>query len=125
MPLYRGGCHCGAVRFEAARAAPIDRLIECDCSICVKKGILHCPVEEDGFALVAGAGALSLYRFGTGTAEHRFCRHCGIHVYGRPRSHPERLSVNARCLDDFDAVRAGATVVPFDGRNHPKDREGA
>jgi hypothetical protein len=32
-----------------------------------------------------------------------------------PRSHPDGVSVNARCLDDV--VIESLTVLPFDGRN--------
>ena len=124
MPTYQGSCHCGAIRFEVIKAEPIDRLLDCDCSICTKKGILHCAVEDDELRLIAGEGRLSLYQFGSGDAEHRFCGNCGIHVFGRPRNHPERYTVNARCLDDFEAVRAAVTSVRFDGQSHPKDRDG-
>ena len=124
MPTYQGGCHCAAVRFEIVKPAPIDRLVDCNCSICTKKGILHCPVEDDEFRLISGDGAIALYQFGSGAAEHRFCGHCGIHVFGRPRNEPDRYTVNARCLDDFVAVRAGAEIVPFNGQEHPKDSIG-
>jgi hypothetical protein len=124
MPTYQGGCHCGAVRFEIVKPVAIDQLVDCNCSICTKKGILHCPVEDDEFRLISGDGAISLYKFGSGDAEHRFCRHCGIHVFGRPRNNPDRHTVNARCLDDFEAVRAVAESAAFNGRGHPKDNAG-
>lgn len=124
MPTYNGGCHCGAVRFSVKKAVPIERLIDCDCSVCTKKGILHCAAEDTEFRLLTGADGLSLYRFGSGDARHRFCRVCGIHVFGRPRNHPERYTVNARCLDDFAAVRDSVEIVPFNGQNHPKDAAG-
>jgi hypothetical protein len=37
---YRGGCHCGAVRFEVDAAEPI-RAIDRNCSMCVRTGFLH------------------------------------------------------------------------------------
>ncbi len=122
MRKYTGSCHCDTVRFEIIKPSPIGRLTDCNCSICTKKGILHCPTEDEELTLLAGADALVLYQFGSGLAEHRFCCRCGIHVLGRPRSHPERHTVNARCLDDFEAIAATAQILPFDGRHHPKDR---
>ena len=110
MPTYRGGCHCGAVRFEVSKDKPANRLIDCNCSICTKKGILHVSVENSEFQLLSGRISLSLYRFGSETARHEFCGKCGIHVFGRPRLHPERMTVNARCLDDFEAIRAAAKI---------------
>ncbi len=125
MPhVYRASCHCGRVKLTFAKPAPVDRLIDCNCTICTKKGVLHTPVLEDEVTSLEGADDLALYRFGSGVAEHRFCRHCGIHVYGRPRSAPERLTVNARCLDNFAEVLATAERIVFDGQNHPKDLVG-
>ncbi len=113
IKTYEGGCHCGAVRFRAR--GDLDRVSECNCSICAKKGILHLTVAEEDFTLLSGEEALSIYRFNTGTAQHIFCRHCGIHAFNRPRLHPDRISVNARCLDgvDLSALRPRH----FDGRN--------
>ena len=83
MSRHLGGCHCGAVRF--AIDVDIERLLECNCSLCTRKGILHVPVTDDRFELLTGEDALTLYRFGSGVASHWFCRHCGIHAFGRPR----------------------------------------
>ena len=123
MPNYTGGCHCGEIRFEIVKSEPIDRWIDCDCSICAKKGILHCPVQVDEFRLTAKPEAVALYQFGSGDARHQFCAKCGIHVFGRPRNHPERYTVNARCLDDFATLRQAIVIVLFNGQNHPKDAE--
>jgi hypothetical protein len=122
MPTYKGSCHCGDIRIELERPEPIDRLLECDCSICTKKGIVHTPAENHEIRVTQGADKLALYRFGTGEARHEFCPRCGIHVLGRPRSHPERQTVNARCLEDYWDLRRRLTVVQFDGQNHPKDQ---
>jgi hypothetical protein len=116
LRTYEGGCHCGRVRFRAEVDLDETPIGECDCSICTKKGILHLPVHRDRLTVLSGAGDLSTYTFGTGTAKHTFCRHCGIHAFYRPRSDPENYSVNARCLDDYDP----ATMQPkrlFEGRN--------
>ena len=123
MPTYQGGCHCGAVRFEVTRPTPIASVVECDCSLCTRKGILHSEAEDDQFRILKGEAELADYQFGTRTAHHWFCRHCGIHVFGRPRSAPERYTINARCFDDFRKLLPGLTVRPFDGINHFKDRQ--
>lgn len=110
-----GGCHCGAVRWEVEADWDAVELIECNCSICTKKGFLHLIVEKSAFNLVSGADEISDYRFGTGVAVHKFCRHCGIHSFYVPRSHPDGFSVNARCLDQFEPGEL--PVVGFDGRH--------
>ena len=112
MKTYTGGCHCGAVRFEVQLDG--DPVYDCNCSICTKKGFLHVMVAPERFALLAGAGALSEYRFNTGVARHTFCATCGIHPFYTPRSHPDQIDVNVRCLDDVDL--AEFPTLPFDGR---------
>ncbi len=113
--IYSGSCHCGAVEFSVE--ADLDRatLLECNCSICRKKGFLHLIVPGDRFELEAGRERLREYRFNTRTAVHRFCEECGIHPFYSPRSHPEGVSVNARCLEEVDL--ASLEFEPFDGRN--------
>ena len=65
--------------------------------------------------LLAGRDDLTTYTFNTGVARHHFCKHCGVKSFYIPRSHPDGVSVNARCLDGV-AIES-MTVVPFDGRN--------
>ena len=113
MRIYTGGCHCGQVRFEVT--TDLSGVTACNCSICTRKGYLHLIVPPDRFRLLAGEEALSTYRFGTMTAQHRFCRDCGIASFYVPRSHPDMIDVNARCLDEVDP--AALAVAPFDGRN--------
>jgi hypothetical protein len=115
MPRYAGSCHCGAVRFEVDAA--IDRITECNCSVCAKKGILHLRVQPESFRLLAGDAQLGTYQFGTRTAKHHFCTVCGIHTFTRPRAAPQLYTVNVRCLDDFDLASVRDRIVAFDGRN--------
>ena len=111
---HAGGCHCGRVRFEVETPARIE-VAECNCSICAKVAYLHLIVPAERFRLVAGRDALTTYTFNTGVAQHHFCKHCGVKSFYIPRSHPDGVSVNARCLDGV-AVES-MTVLPFDGRN--------
>ena len=107
-----GGCHCGAVRFRVRLLEP--RALECNCSICAKKGFINLIAEPENFQLLQGEDSLSTYRFNTGTAQHRFCSTCGIHPFSRPRSHPGAYDVNARCLDDgYEFL----DIEAFDGQN--------
>ncbi len=110
MAVHTGSCHCQAVRFTVEAPAALE-VLDCNCSICTKKGILHLIVPEAALRILAGADALATYTFGTHTAQHLFCRTCGIHPFYRPRSHPDAWDVNARCLDDAPAY----SVRPFDG----------
>lgn len=77
-------------------------------------GYLHLIVPRTRFRLMEGEDALSTYTFNTGTAQHYFCRNCGIKSFYVPRSNPDGYSVNVRCLSP-EPPRL--TIVPFDGRN--------
>lgn len=114
-----GGCHCGAVHFRIATAAAVD-LLDCNCSMCSRTGFLHLIVPHGDFALERGEEALTSYRFGTGAAEHLFCKICGVKSFYQPRSHPDAWSVNFHCLDDGHGL--DPTVTQFDGRNWEQAR---
>ena len=94
----------------------LELLSQCNCSVCTKKGILHLPAAPENFELLRGKSALTVYTFGTGVAQHTFCSHCGMHAFYVPRSQPDRITVNARCLDGV----GGPSLKPsrfFDGRH--------
>ncbi len=113
MKTFEGGCHCGRVRFRVR--SDLARVSECNCSMCAKKGYLHWIVPPERFELLSGREDLATYTFNTGTAKHHFCRCCGIASFYIPRSDPDKIDVNARCLDGVDI--AALQVTHFDGRN--------
>ncbi|MBX7541052.1 GFA family protein [Qipengyuania sphaerica] len=109
-----GACHCGEVRFEAQIEPPVE-LLECNCSICSMTGFLHLIVPHSDFTLLSGKEALESYRFGSGQAEHLFCKSCGIKSFYQPRSHPGSWSVHWKCVEGHEDI--AHDVTPFDGRN--------
>ncbi|NES83072.1 MAG: GFA family protein [Moorea sp. SIO2B7] len=110
---YEGGCHCSAVRFRVI----VDKheALDCNCSICRKKGFLHLIVLPENFTLLSGDDSLTTYTFNTNLAKHQFCSICGIHSFYRPRSHPDKIDVNVRCLDG--EVLSRFKIEFFDGAN--------
>jgi hypothetical protein len=113
IETYRGSCHCGRIRFQVTGDLALTS--ECNCSICTKKGFLHLIVPRKNFQLESGADNVTTYQFNTGVAQHTFCTTCGIHAFYIPRSDPEKIDVNVRCLDAIDL--ATLRPHPFDGRN--------
>jgi hypothetical protein len=109
-----GGCHCRAVRFEAEVPEAVE-ILDCNCSICSMTGFRHLIVPHQDFTLLSAPDTLTIYRFGTGAAEHLFCRTCGVKSFYQPRSHPDAWSVNLNALDDPGALEID--VRSFDGRN--------
>lgn len=114
MIKHQGGCHCGRVRFEVL-ASSIINVSECNCSICSKSGYLGMIVSQDRFTLKSGEKCLTEYTFDSGVAKHLFCKHCGIKSFYIPRSHPDGVSVNARCLDPGTVEKMN--ITKFDGQN--------
>lgn len=114
LAIHRGGCHCGAVRFEF-RAPKTVRVQRCNCSMCRMHDFLHLIVPAARFRLLSGEERLSRYTFNTGVAQHLFCSVCGVKSYYVPRSNPDGYSINLRCVepDGFDAIE----IEDFDGQN--------
>lgn len=113
MKWHKGGCHCGAVRFEVALPSRIE-VQDCNCSICMKAQNAHIIVPASRFRLISGEGQLTTYTFNTHVAKHTFCSVCGIKSFYTPRSNPDGFAVTWRCLDEpgaFEQVEMHA----FDG----------
>ncbi len=111
--IYTGGCHCGAIVFEVEAPERIE-CGECNCSICGKSGYLHLIVPMSRFKLLQGKSEVTTYTFKTGVARHHFCKTCGIKSFYIPRSNPDGIDVNVRCLEPEPQK---ITIEPFDGRN--------
>lgn len=95
--IHHGACHCGAVKFEVE--APSDlACLDCNCSICRMTGFIHLIVPKRRFHLLEGEEILSTYTFNTGVAKHYFCSICGIKPFYVPRSNPDGIDINVRCL---------------------------
>lgn len=114
MTIHTGGCHCGKVRFEIDAPSMIE-VTDCNCSICSKSGYLHLFVANSDFRLLRGEDVLTTYTFNTGVAKHHFCRVCGVKSFYVPRSHPDGVSVNVRCLDE--GTVESMNITAFDGAN--------
>ena len=120
MVTHRGSCHCGAVTYEVE--APVDlEVSECNCSICSRTGYLHLIVPRSRFHLLSGEDTLRTYTFDTHEAKHLFCKTCGIKSFYIPRSHPDGISVNVRCLDE--STIKSINIEQFDGKNWEANRD--
>ena len=112
--IHKGSCHWKAVQYEVEAAENLS-VTECNCSICSKSGYLHLIVEKEKFNLLTGREQLATYTFDTHEAKHYFCKICGIKSFYIPRSHPQGVSINVRCLDE-GSIKS-ISITPFDGKN--------
>jgi len=110
----KGGCHCGAVKFQA-NADPNLTVLICNCSVCTMTGFHHLIVPHQHFTLLSGKDVLSSYQFNTRQANHLFCSQCGIKSFYQPRSHPDCWSINTHCIDQFNPNDWKHQT--FDGKN--------
>lgn len=115
MRKIEGGCHCGAVRYEAE--ADLASVIECNCSHCQKKGFILGFTPREKFRLLSGEEKLTEYRFYKHQIEHRFCRDCGTQAfaYGAMPDGTPIAAINLRCVDDIDLASLNPQQV--DGRS--------
>jgi len=112
---YHGSCHCGRIAFTAE--GEIDTLMECNCSICIKRGSLLWFVPRAQFSLETPEANVATYTFNQHKIRHHFCPTCGCAPYAEgadPKGNP-MAAVNARCLDEVDLGAFGR--APFDGRS--------
>jgi hypothetical protein len=109
---FRGGCFCGAVRFELGEIFDAGY---CHCSICRRFSgapfVVWANAPGRAFRLTAGTPS------GFASSDHwvrYFCPTCGAPVYGRhpaPPAHgPDPLCIFTPSLDTPDAVRPSAHV---------------
>ncbi|HET9397597.1 MAG TPA: GFA family protein [Sphingomicrobium sp.] len=115
-----GACHCGAVQFTVTLTEGFASARRCTCSICRMRGAVAVTSTSSDFAITQGGDRLATYRFNTGTAEHHFCKTCGIYTHHKRRSNPSQLGVNVACLDGVSPFDF-AEVVVYDGQRHPAD----
>ena len=116
-------CHCGSIEAEVnIPEKGFEKIMRCNCSIWNTKVYIIGVIGPDDFKLVKGEELLTLYQFKTKTAQHYFCKVCGIHTHNRPRSNPKMYGINIACVEGvkpFDIEN----IPVNDGENHPLDKK--
>jgi hypothetical protein len=113
---HPGSCHCGAVRFEVTIDA--SAASRCNCTVCTKTGVTGGIVKPSAFVLLSGEESLSVYEWGAKISKRFFCKHCGVHCFGRGHLAEvggDYVSVNFHCLDDVELQEVKLTY--WDGRH--------
>ncbi len=113
--IYEGSCHCGDIAFEVD--GEIESLMECNCSICSRRGYLLWFVSTDQMNLKTPASAMSTYTFNKHLIKHHFCPTCGCAPigFGADGEGNEMAAINARCVADIDL--GAYSVHHYDGRS--------
>ena len=110
---YRGGCHCGRVRFEAD--TDLATVLDCNCSLCRRIGgpwVYY----EFGTVLIEGHPDNTLeYIQGDKTLRTVRCRTCGCVTHWEPLD-PKPGAKHGVHLGNFDPeLIASVRVRKFDG----------
>ena len=111
---YQGSCHCGQIAYEVE--GDLTEVMECNCSICSRKGSLLWFVPRQQLRLLTPEENMSTYTFGKHAIKHRFCPKCGMHPFGEAadRSGNPMAAVNVRCLEGVEF--SSLPVKHFNGR---------
>jgi hypothetical protein len=110
---YRGSCHCGRIAFEVD--GTIEQVMDCNCSLCQRRGGLLWFVPRSALRLSTPEGDLSTYTFNKHMLQHHFCANCGIAPFSEGEHKGAKMAaINARCLEGVELSRL--KVVTYDGR---------
>lgn len=111
-------CHCGAMRGEFKCNKIQITCWDCNCSDCVMRRNLHFILPAKSFKTTTDCEKASTdYRWGTGVAQRRFCKTCGILPWYIPRSNPDGIGISLNCVDWGSGERPGITIKKYDGKN--------
>jgi hypothetical protein len=109
----RGSCYCGRIAYRLD--AQLTEAIECNCSICRRKGGLLAAVAPHEFHLETSRDGIATYTFGKHVIRHQFCKRCGCAplAEGTGPGGETMVVVNLRCVEDVDL--SALKITQFDG----------
>jgi len=109
---HRGGCLCGAVRYEVA--GPLRGIIACHCSQCRRTSGHYAAMTSAPSASLtfSSSATLAWYRSST-TAERGFCSTCGSNLFWREFG-SDTTSITAGTLDLPTGLRIDSHIFTAD-----------
>ncbi len=114
--IYRGACHCGAVRAEYETDEPV-RLRQDGCGFCSTRGVKSAS-DPEGTLTVTSSVRLNRYRFGHKTADFLICPDCGTYVATSMESPRGALGViNVIGLNIAELKNLPATLTSLEGES--------
>jgi hypothetical protein len=130
----RGGCLCGAIRFELGK--PPAEAGYCHCTRCQRRtgtaASAQARIDGRTFRLTAGEDALRAWRHPDGGFEKCFCARCGSHLFSRNPDDATQMSIRMAAFDEDPGVRpswrafvayaAPWEAIPDDGLERHQER---
>jgi hypothetical protein len=115
MTTHKGSCHCGKIAYSFE--GEVTEALECNCSLCARRGGLLHFVPDAVFTLMTPRADLSTYQFYKHVLDHHFCDQCGIAPFseGSDPKGNRMVAVNLRCVEGIDPK--ALTIKFYDGRD--------
>lgn len=112
---HKGGCHCGKIAYEFE--GEIGAVMECNCSLCSKRGGLLHFIPASQFTLKTPRENLGTYKFNKHVIDHHFCPSCGISPFseGAGPKGDKMVAINVRCVEGVDPH--ALDIKQFNGRD--------
>jgi hypothetical protein len=121
MKTYKGGCHCGGVRYEADIDLA-EGTSKCNCTYCAKARAWATAVKPAAFRLAAGSEEGIAYHQHPQAPVKFHCGRCGVHTHARGDADymgGAFVQVFVATLDDASPEELLSGPVRYsDGRNN-------
>lgn len=109
---HRGGCLCGAVRFEAR--GKLREVVYCHCSQCRRQsGHFYAATSLPEAELQVSGGANVTWYAASDFARRGFCRICGSALFWKRNGAPD-ISVMAGAFDQPTGLKGGLHIFAAD-----------
>jgi hypothetical protein len=116
----RASCHCGAVVLDAVLLNGLTGAARCTCSFCARRQAANVSAPAASVRILQGQDNLGRYTWGTHTAQHFFCKTCGIYTHHRRKSDPTECGINLGCIEGASPWEHDP--IPWnDGHNEPPE----
>jgi hypothetical protein len=118
----RGGCACGAVRYEVR--GPLRPVVYCHCSLCRRTSghfVAATACAREHLVMVAADG-LRWYA-SSAAAQRGFCARCGSNLFWNPLGEP-RVSIMAGTLDKPTGLKAAGHIFVADAGDYYRIDDG-
>ena len=117
-------CHCGLIEIEINIKKDLEDLYRCNCSMCIRKGVITAIVDKKDLKVIKGKEHLRCYQFKTKVAKHYFCSNCGIQTHNLRRRDPNTYGINVACINEISTKELFNFKVRInDGKNHIMDKQ--
>ena len=114
-----GSCHCGNIRltFDWPDSEPTIPVRACSCRLCTKHRAVWTSHPDGRFYLrIADDSQVTLYRFGTKSADFHVCLTCGVVPIATCMIESNRYAVvNVNSFDGLDRSQLVETATDFEG----------